>query len=317
MAAFEETCLLGPPGHALRVELDALVAQGNAAAQLRRAELKMVHRDLAGAIDDVLAAGKSLQSDRIRGPVAELLAARLLNRTLRREAAAEVLAHAKEKAGRGGPRARLALVMTEAEIALDARDFPTSRAHYARAGELAVGPAFAHERMTVLLALATLAQLMGTPAMDALAAALGLARELDDDPARAESAFALANLKIGAGDGPAARQLLAEALATGALAPAMRPVAHSFSSRLALNAGETALALRHAIDGAKAAAAAGNPGGYAEGTILAAHAQLRANQPAAALKTLAAGEKVLRDRGETAFADLVAQERDGLPASTG
>ena len=72
MANFEETCLLGPTGIGLRAQLDAEVVLGNAAAQLRRAELRMVQRDPEAAIEDVLVAGRSLQADRARGPAAEL-----------------------------------------------------------------------------------------------------------------------------------------------------------------------------------------------------------------------------------------------------
>lgn len=318
MANFEETCLLGPTGIGLRAQLDAEVVLGNAAAQLRRAELRMVQRDPEAAIEDVLVAGRSLQADRARGPAAELLAARLLNRTLRHDAASAVLAHARVKAGRGGPRTRLALAMAEAEILIDRKDLVAARSAYLRALPLTTHVAVAHERLSCLLALATISQMEGDPdgAMPPLGQALALSREHNDAPARAECAFALGNLHLRRNEADPSRQLLEEALATGALASAMAPVALSFLARIAINVGDHDAALRHAIEAAKAAAAGGNAGGFADGTLLAALAQERSGRGSAALKTLAAGERVLRERGETTFADLVLAERQRMESAT-
>jgi tetratricopeptide (TPR) repeat protein len=308
--SFEDAVLLGPAGAALAEELDGAVAGGDARALLRRAELRTLRRQYKEAIDDVLAAGRELAEDRERGPVSELLAARLLQRTLRKEAAEQVRAHARVPAERGGPRARLALAMAEAEMHLDALDLARARAGFAKAIELADAPPLVHERLTALVALATIAQIAGDfqGAVAPLDVAASIARAHQDAPALADACFALGNLYARQGDLPAARAAMEEALAAGGLAPPFLPAARSLAARLALKSGDAESAARHAVEGAKAAAAVGSAAGYADGTIVAATALAQAGKVDVARRSLIAGERVLRERGEVKYAELVAAE---------
>lgn len=138
--------------------------------------------------------------------------------------------------------------------------------------------------------------------------AASIARAHEDGSALADACFALGNLHARKGDLPAARAACEAAISTGSLAAPLVPAARSLAARLALKAGEADLAARHAIEGAKAAAAVGSAAGYADGTIVAATALAQAGKVDVARRSLIAGERVLRERGEVKFAELVAAE---------
>ncbi|NOY25130.1 MAG: hypothetical protein GXP62_04575 [Oligoflexia bacterium] len=310
----ENACLIGPSGDRVLAQLDALAGSGGPVdpglrgrTLLRRAELQTFRKAYAAAVADVQAAGRLLQDDPHRSVQAELLAARLLNRTLRRDAARQTLAHAQRSAAAGPAPERLALAMTQAELALDAGQQDPAALSFERALGLARTDAVAHDRLQALLGLSALAMLRDDPvaASHRLRQALDLAHAHQDAQNGAEIALSLGSVLLRLKDRAGARSALEQAASRADLPGVLAPSVLSLLAHIAFDDKRLDDTVRYAIAAAKAGAAHGNAGVYADGTILAARAQHDAGQLAAARLTLDAGQNVLRDRGEDKLADIV------------
>jgi len=313
----EAVPLLGPARDGLRARLDPLLGSFDAVssgrALLVKAELAMASGALAEASTDVVRAGKQLEGQPPWEMLAGLLAARILNRTMNRQEAASLLEEIRPKLDLANPTILVALRMTEGELALDRGDHGTARRAFETVLPLAGDDTDAHEKLQALFCLGFLAQsrqdIAGAVAW--LGQARALAAAHGDNRKEAEAAFSEANHRISLGEVEAGLALL-DRVAEGDLPPLLRPMALFVLAQHDLKKGDAPTALRRALAGARAGAAVANAGWFANGTILAAEAQRRMGQVPAALKTLEAGESVLRGRGEQKMADLLVQTREDM-----
>ena len=326
----EAAPLLGPDVARLREVLDALCLHDDpevsGRALLRRTELRLAlssvamnrpgpeaGTELASAIEDVQASGRKFTENSDLELRARLLAGRLLARTMRTAAAAELL-HGTRAAVKGKARAtRLQLAMLEGEVALESGAYMDADRHFRRAVGLARTPHVAHEHYQAAMSLAACAQLNANARGAIPWLRLGRATALTHHDAvrQADAAFALGNHLIAAGDPVGARAALDEAIGAG-LSATHRPMAGMVLARLDLAEGAFEAGVQRAVQAAKAGAAVGNAAAFADGTILASQCQLQLGLEAEAVETLEAGARVLREQDLEPFAELVDAQREQL-----
>lgn len=308
LATAERACLLGDT-QPLVESLSAMMADEalRAPAQLRRAEVRMVRRELESAIEDVLEAGRALAGDPERAVVAELLAARLLNRTLRVDAANALMQHVEPRVEPGLARSRVMLGMTRGEMALDAKDLPAARAAFEAVLPQLGEPRWAHEAAQAWLCLAAIAQLQGRTADAALALieVLQLAEQHADGHLAAEPRFTLGVLHLRIQDVSGSRSLLEPAADDPLLSPRHRAMAHALLGRVSLTESRWDEAVRRGLLGARLSAGLDDPYGYLEGSVIVATAQARSVGLDEARKTCEAAGGVLRQRGHADLADVM------------
>ncbi len=312
----EAARLIGADAAATTLALDAALADAGADPSydpvdrgrlaLRRAELRMAQGQLEGAIEDVQMAGDLLPVGGDAEVRARLLVVRLLARTVRQGRAAEVLEETRADArGRGQP-VRLALALARGELALEQGAPAQGFDHLRRAAGIARAPGTEHELWQAAMGVAVACQLLSDPAEARpwLQRAMEVAADVGDSRRRSEPAFALANI-LTALDQPEEAARAYEIALDGDLPAASQPVAHLGLGQLSLARGDLDATVDHAVAGAQAAAAVGNPGLFASGGILAARAQGQMGRPAEARKTLDAAATALRRQGAEDFAKLV------------
>lgn len=320
----EAAPLIGADAAATAQALDEALAMGAGAAPgddtvsvergrlaLRRSELRMAQGDIDGAIEDVQIAGDLLPSGGDSEVRARLMVVRLLARTTKLERAAEVLEQTRADAKSAGrsQAVRLALALATGELALEQRAPAQGFDHLRRAAGIARAPGTEHDLWQAVMGVAVSCQMLNDPgeARPWLERAMQVAAEVDDPRRRSEPAFALGNI-LTALDPPAHHEDAARAYAIaldGDLSAETRPAAHLGLAQLTLAAGDHDATVDHAVAGAQAAAAVGNPGLFASGAILAAQAQARMARPVESLKTLDAAATALRRQGAEEFAKLV------------
>lgn len=265
---------------------------------LRRAQLRTERRQHDLAVPDVLEASRLLDPHPGLREHAAMVGARLLARTGRLERAAQMLAEAGPAASSLGPDVRLAGYMAAGELALEQKRDVEAVSYFERASGLATGPGRAHDKYQALLCLGAAAQFRDddVSALRWFSAAFDVAAEYRDGPRVAESGVVVANLLVPLGHYDEAAALYERALATGHVPPHMQPLCWSAVARVSLRHERFDAALDQALQASRAAAAAENPGGFADGVILAAMAQIGQGRPGEAQRTLTTGAEVLRGR---------------------
>ena len=318
----EQACLMGPDAPKLHEVLDGLCLSNRdevaGRALLRRAELRMAMANIAlsrptadgpstelhDAIDDVTAAGPRLVEDSDHELQARLLAGRLLLRTLRPGPASELLHGTRDAVKGKHRRTRLMLVMAEGELAIDTGAYADADRHFRQAVGLARGPALAHDHYQAAMSVGAAAQLQdnGPGAIPWFRLARSTAVKFGDPSRLADASFVLGNLLMQLDDVLGSLKALEEAVDAG-LDPNSQPMALMVLARISLGTGRYEEGVQRAVQAARAGAAVGNPGAFADGSIIAAQCQMGLEQLETALETLDAGIQVLTEKG---FDDLAA-----------
>lgn len=322
MDALETAPLLGDGARRAEALIASVLANGapqqRGRALLRRAELELVRGDTDDAVQDALAAVERLEGVPLWHERAALLAARLLNRTLRRERAEQLIREIAPRARGLDEGTRLALFMAEGEVALDAKRDSGAREAFLEAIKLSEKQP--HELLQAATCLCMLDQLQGDTqgALTWATRALETAEAHGDARWVANSAFTSANLALRLAEPARARRLLERALATRALDKLFVPPALELLARLRSEAGEHEAALRAAVAAARQGAALSNAAAFADGTALSAQLLLKLGRREEALEALDAGARVLESRSESGLAELLRRDRREMraPATT-
>lgn len=332
----EQAPLLGPDAPRLHEILDGLclsdVDEVAGRALLRRAELRMAIANVAlsrptgdtpgtelhDAIDDVTAAGPKLEENTDHELQARLLAGRLLLRTLRPGPASELLHGTRDSVKGKHRRTRLMLALVEGELAIDTGAYVDADRHFRRAVGLARGPGQAHDHYQAAMSVAAAAQLQsnGQAAVPWFRLARATAVKFGDAARLADASFALGNLLMQLDDVLGSLEALEEAVEAG-LDPNSQPLALMVLSRISLGVGRYEEGVQRAIEAARAGAAVGNAGAFADGSIIAAQCQVGMGMVDTALETLDAGIQVLTEKGFDDLATVVAAQKQEILVGEG
>lgn len=316
----ESMALLGPNTARARDLLDQVTDPELAGrVALCRSQVELFGGAQDQAVLYALAALEQLEDDPVWGLRAALQCARLLNRTLRRERAAELLRELEQDAAVADPDTRLLWHATRGEVALDDQRDADAHEAFRLARGLALDPHRAHEHLQATWMLGLQAQLRDDvpEALTLLSEVHRIAAAHDDTKRFGEVSVALGNLRFRVHDWRAARRYLEQGLAARVddapvVQAEMRPPLLGLLARATLADGDAQTALTYALQSAQEGAATGNAGAYADGALVASGAQQALGLLDDARETLRAAVQVLQERGQTELVALVQRPLDDL-----